>query len=193
MEANMAIIRNNLVINGLSGMLGKQVVIRRGRNGQYVLCAAPHRTQELSEAQKKQQERFREATCYAKGAQDTPEYQQLAKTRGQSAYNVGVADFLHPPEIQQIDVSAYQGGAGQSIVVTAVDDVQVKTVGVLVATEDGTLVEKGTAVRSSDNTSQWLYTTTATAPSSAVKIVVDVADLAGQVVEATEHTEPATV
>ena len=185
----MAKILNNLVIHGLSGMLGKQVVIRRQKNGQYVLCAAPgRRAQELSTAQKQQQERFRQATVYAKGAQDTPEYQQLAKARGQTAYNVGIADFLHPPEIQHVDLSAYQGGAGQIIAVTAVDDVQVKTVGVRIATQDGTLVEKGSAMRSADSANQWHYTTTATAPSSLVNVIVEAADLAGHVVEATEWT-----
>ena len=48
----------------------------------------------------------------------------------------------------------------------------VKTVGVLIATEDRTLVEKGSAVRSSTNNNQWVYTATANAPASSVKIVV---------------------
>ncbi len=31
----MAKIQSNLIIHGLSGMLGKQVVVRRMKNGQY--------------------------------------------------------------------------------------------------------------------------------------------------------------
>jgi hypothetical protein len=193
-DRTMAKIRNNLVIHGLSGMLGKQVVIRRQKNGQYVLCAAPgHRTQALSEAQKQHLQRFREAALYAKAAQGAPEYQAAADARGQSPYNVAIADFLHPPEIQHIDLGDYRGGPGHTIAVTAVDDVQVKTVGVLIATGDGILVEKGAAVPSANAPNQWLYTTTATAPSSAVKVVVDVADLAGQVVEQTEQPSAASV
>ena len=124
---------------------------------------------------------------FAKGAQKAPEYQTVADSRGQSPFNVAVADFLHPPEIQQIDLSAYKGAPGESISITATDDVMVKTVGVLIANEDGTLVEKGSAVRSSTNPNQWMYTATANAPAPSVKIVVDVADLAGQVTEQTEH------
>ncbi|HEY5956389.1 MAG TPA: hypothetical protein VIV60_07555 [Polyangiaceae bacterium] len=185
----MARVQSNLVIHGLSGMLGKQVVIRQQRNGQYILAAAPNRREhELTDAQKQHRERFRQAILYAKKAQTTPEYQDLAKARGQTAYNVAVADFMHPPEIVHIDLTAYQGAAGQPIVITTVDDVKVKTVGVLIATDEGSVVEKGSAEPSATEANQWRYMTTATAPSASVKIVVDVADLAGQIAEETEHT-----
>jgi hypothetical protein len=99
-------------------------------------------------AQKEHQERLRQAILYAKAAQSTPEYQDVAKVRGQSGYNVAVADFLHPPEIQQLDLATYKGATGDRITITAVDNVKGKTVGVLIATDDGTLVEKGSAVAS---------------------------------------------
>jgi hypothetical protein len=188
----MAKVENNLVIHGLSGMLGKQVVVRRQKNGEYVLAAAPNRRgHELSDAQKEHQERFRQAILFAKGAQKTPEYQEVAKARGQAAYNVAVADFMHPPEIQHIDLAGYHGAPGQTITITATDDVKVKEVGVLIATDDGKLVEKGSATASPQNGNLWLYTTTATAPSAVVKIVVDVADMAGQITEETEQTQVA--
>jgi hypothetical protein len=79
--------------------------------------------------QKAHQERFRPAIAFAEGAKVDTEYQTAAKARGQSAFNVAVADFLHPPEIQEIDLSTYQGLAGQTISITATDDVMVKTVG----------------------------------------------------------------
>ena len=184
----MAKIRNNLIVRGVSGMLGKQVVMRRQKNGKYVLAAAPdHTSHNLSDAQKQQQTRFRLAVLYAKGAaKNTPEYQNLAESRGQSTFNVAVADFLHPPEIQNIDVSAYTGAAGQSITITAVDDVKVKTVSVSIANDDGTVVEKGSAVVSAQNPDQWLYTTSAAASSASVKVSVDAADLAGQITEETQ-------
>ncbi len=92
----MAKITNNLVIHGISGMLGRQVVVRRMRNGQYTLSAAPKRSsKEQTVAQKEHRERFRLATQFAKTAQSTPEYKELAESRGLSAYNVAIADFLH--------------------------------------------------------------------------------------------------
>jgi len=183
----MAKVQSNLIIHGLSGMLGKQVVIRKQKNGSYVLSAAPGaHSKEQSAAQKQQCEKFRLAVLYAKSAQATPEYKDAAKARGQSAYNVAVADFLHPPEIQHIDLSSYKGAPNEPITITAVDDVKVKTVGVMIVADDGTLVEKGSAVATPD-TNQWLYTTTSAAPSTSVKIVVDVADLSGQVAEVSQH------
>jgi hypothetical protein len=184
----VAKVENNLIIHGLSGMLGKQVVVRKGKNGQYFLSAAPHNPSHVvTEAQAQQREKFRQAILYAKTAQATPEYKDAAKARGQSAFNVAVADFLHPPEIQHIDLSAYKGAPNETITITAVDDVKIKTVGVMIVADDGTLVEKGSAV-ASPNTNQWLYTTTGAAPSTSVKIVVDVADLSGQVAEVTQHS-----
>ena len=44
------------------------------------------------------------------------------------------------------------------------------------------------AVVGDANTNQWLYTTRQAATSASVKIVVDVADLAGQVAEVSQHT-----
>ncbi len=185
----MAKVQNNLVIHGLSGMLGKQLVVRRRKNGQYVLSAAPGaRSGDMSDAQKQQCDKFRQAVLYAKGAQNTPEYQDVAKARDISAYNVAIADFLHPPEIQRIDLSSYHGKADDTITITAVDDIKVKTVGVMIVNDDGTLVEKGEAAAADQNSSLWLYTTKAAAASASVKIVIDVADLAGQVVEVSQHS-----
>lgn len=184
----MAKVQNNLIIHGLSGMLGKQIVVRRGKNGQYFISAAPHNsTHDVTDAQKQQREKFRQAILYAKSAQTTPEYKDVAKARGQSAFNVAVADFLHPPEIQSIDLGSYQGAPNETITITAIDDIKVKTVGVMIVADDGTLVEKGSAV-ASPNTNQWLYTTTSAAPSTSVKIVVDVADLSGQITEVSQHS-----
>jgi hypothetical protein len=96
-----------------------------------------------------------------------------------------MADFLHPPEIEAIDVSAYHGAVGETIGITATDDVKVETVGVVITTADGTLVEKGSAAQS--DATRWTYTATKAAPAGDVKVIVDVADLANHV---TEQTEP---
>ena len=91
---------------------------------------------------------------------------------------VSKADIIHPPEIHKIDISRYTGKAGESIEITAGDDVNVASVGVLIVTEEGILVEKGSAIFSDRNPYRWTYATTATAASRFVKIIVDVADVA---------------
>jgi hypothetical protein len=169
-------------------MLGKQLVVRRQKDGSFVVAAAPHRNPDatVSDAQKQQQAKFKQAILYARGAKNLPEYEAAAKARGISTHNVAVADFLHPPEIQAIDLSAYHGAVGQTIGITAVDDVKVNTVGVLITTDDGKVVERGAAVVTATDATRWTYTATAAAPSQAVKVVVDVADLAGHVTEKVE-------
>lgn len=164
------------------GMIGKQVVVRKGGDGGHVVSAAPHRANvELSEAQKANLERFRQAIAYSRGAKSQPEYAQAAEARGMSTHNVVVADFLRPPEITKVDISGYHGEVGQPIVITAIDDVKVKAVVVLIAADDGRLVEKGAAVQAATDATHWTYTATAKAAANAVKIVADAADLADHV------------
>ncbi len=185
----MAKIEGNLIIHGLSGMLGKQVVVRRMKNGQYVLAAKPvHRSREATDAQRLQREKFRRAVLYAKGAKGRAEYREAAELRCVSAFNVAVADFLHPPVIRKIDISGYKGAIGETIRITADDDVKVKSVGVMIVNDDGTPVEKGTAIPGTENSSEWLYSTKCAVGLSSVKIVVDVVNLAGRVTEVAEHT-----
>jgi len=108
--------------------------LKKYKNGQYVLAAAPGaHSKELSEAQRAHCDKFRNAIIYAKAAKTSATYQEVAKSRGQTAFNVAVADFLHPPEIQGIDLSSYHGAPNQPITITAVDDVKVKTVGVILS------------------------------------------------------------
>jgi len=60
-------------------------------------------------------------------------------------------------------------------------------VSVLIAADNGALVEKGEAVATPSDPTHFTYTTTAKAPASAVKVIVDVADLAGHVSEKTQE------
>ena len=185
----MAKISGNLIIHGLSGMLGKQIIVRRLKNGDcviYAYTAAPPR--EATPAQHAHRTRFREAVRYGKARKHLPVYQAIAATRNASAYNVAVSDFMHPPTILSIDLSAYHGAAGQELRITAVDDVEVAAVNVLLAEDDGTLIEKGHAVVSAVDPSHWVYTTTLDAPSASVRIHVDAVDLAGQATQREVHT-----
>ncbi|MFT3770910.1 MAG: hypothetical protein QM820_36285 [Minicystis sp.] len=186
----MARIRNNVILHGVSGMIGNQIVVRRGKDGRGVLAARPSvaEDREGSEKQKEHRETFRQSVLYAKGAQTKPEYQKLADSRGVSAFNVAMADFFHPPEIQAIDLDGYHGAAGEKITIVAVDDVKVTEVGVILTDDNDNVIEKGQAVVSPEDPHRWVFTATTAAPSASVKVVVDVADLAGQVVEETAHT-----
>jgi hypothetical protein len=176
----MAKIQSNVVLHGVSGMVGGQVVVRRARKG-YILATKPHFTAAPTDTQVAQRKAFKDAVNYAKGAQGAPEYQALADSRGVSAFNVAVADFFNPPAIEAIDVSEYKGAAGETITIRASDDVKVAKVSVLITTEGGSAVENGEATPSSSGA--WTYTSTKDAPQGALHILVSASDLAGHTAE----------
>ncbi len=178
----MAKVRNNIVIHGLSGTIGDQLVIRQDKAGRTIVAAAPgddpNRT--FTPAQQEQHEKFREAASYAKGAKNDPLYVEKAKGTPQIPQNVAMADWFHAPEITEVDASNWHGAAGQPIRVRAEDDVQVTQVNVVITDAAGIVLEQGAAVQAGDN--WWTYTTTATAADGA-RIVASARDLPGHIAE----------
>ena len=121
------------------------------------------RTGELSVAQKGQQKRFQQATIYAKSALANPETKQAYKdaaNEGESAYNVAVVDFMHAPDIEEINLSKYTGKVGDMISITVTDDFKVAEVSVTILNEGGTEVEHDMA-QAALGALQWVYTATA--------------------------------
>ncbi|MBI3788414.1 MAG: hypothetical protein HY276_09175 [Ignavibacteriales bacterium] len=176
----MAKVRKNIIIEGLSGSLGDQLVVKTGKGGQTVISTTPKFSgdRKFTDAQAAQQEKFREGSAYAKdAAKKEPLYGEKAAGTPQTAYNVAMADFMHPPEILEIDVSKYSGKAGETIRARAQDDVKVKTVNVVIATEQDQMIEQGAATP--EDGSWWKYTATANAPSENVKVIVHAWDLPG--------------
>ena len=186
----MAKIENNIFLYGVSGMIGGQIVIRQTARGP-VMAVAPRKTEgrEYSEAQLAQQERFRLAVMYGKGAKDRNEYRTLADSRKVSGFNVATADFLHPPEIASVDLAGYNGREGDLIEVRAVDDVAVDTVGIMIATGDNAVVEEGRMTRLENDRTLWRYNATRNAEADHVRVIVDAADLTSQVTRETEEKE----
>jgi len=191
----MAQVRSNLIIRGVSGSLGDQLVIRQDKAGRTILSVMPsidpNRT--FSEAQLDRQAKFREAVQYGKSAKDQPIYAEKAKGTPQTAYNLAVADWFHAPEILELDVSAclhlaassgsrhrWNGAAGETLRIKAVDDVQVTQVNVVITDAGGAVLEQGAATRAEGM--WWSYTTTASAPNTP-KIVVTARDLPGNIAE----------
>ena len=92
----MAKVVDNLIVQGLSGRLGKQVVVRRRKDGSYVVAAAPPRNtgRKPTLAQAAYRECFRAAIAHAKATMNDPTVVAAAKARGQSGFNWAVANYL---------------------------------------------------------------------------------------------------
>lgn len=169
----MAEVRDNILVRGLSGKLGDQVVFRMLRDGRTIVCVKPDfSNRKLSKDQKEHHKRFKQAAAYARVAAHTnPIYAQLAEGTMKNAYNVALGDWFHPPVIHRVE------RRGKTIRVQASDDVMVAGVQVMILNEQGKVVEKGEALRGEGV--WWEYV-----PTAAGRVVVEVRDLAGNVVKA---------
>ena len=178
----MAKSKNNVLTHGLSGKIGGLMVFRQ-LDGQTVVSAPPKQGKSPSVKQKAQRRRFQEAIFYAKEAMATPELAELYATgskKGKKPYNVAVADFLNAPDIDEVDLSAYHGAAGDTIKVNASDDFAVKSVTVKIVNALGETVEEGEAVHKIG--SMWIYTAITEINNLAnSKIIVSAADIPGNV------------
>ena len=180
----MASSDNNYVTHGLRGQVGDLFVFKTVK-GKTIVAAPPRKTtHEPTEKQLKQQKLFQEAAIYGKTVTVTPELRAIYETslpEGSSVYQVALADFLNAPEIEEIDVTNYTGNPGNTIRIRATDDFMVKNVEVSILNQDGTLVEKGAAIKQA-NGLDWLFTATVKNDTlTGDKIVVRASDLPGNI------------
>lgn len=136
------------------------MIIKIDKAGRTIVSNKPEfdENRVFTPAQMAQQEKFRNASVYAK---DLELYIEKAKGSPQHPYNVAMADWLHPPEIKEINLAGWTGQAGQSIFIQAVDDVEVQRVSVVITDEDDAVLEQGLAVN--EGSGWWKYQTTTTA------------------------------
>ena len=178
----MAKIRKNIIIQGFSGTLGDQLVIKQDKAGRTILAVPPtfDENRTFSEAQQEQHDKFRDASTYAKDAKTQEVYVEKAEGTPMNAYNVAMADWFHAPEVQEIDMENWNGAVGDVIRIKAVDDVQVTQVTVLITDSGGTVLEQGAA---SNSGSGWWTYTTQTAVSGSPRVVASARDLPGHIAE----------
>ncbi|MCS3798441.1 hypothetical protein [Niastella sp. OAS944] len=182
----MAKIKDNLLVRGASGNVGKQFVYRK-RGDETFITRMPttDKNAKPTEQQEKVRDLFAAAAGYATGAISDAklkaEYQKKAKTQaGRTAYNVAFRDYLKAPVVKGVDASAYNGTVGTTIVVDARDDFRVVEVTVSIKTAAGVLVEEGNAILNPINRNEWFYKATqANAALSGSIIQVTAKDLPG--------------
>lgn len=150
----MAKVIDNLVTEGLSGKLGKRLVIRHMRDGRTVFATRPdYSNHEWTADQRSHHSRFQRAAAYARLASRTnPLYAQLAAGTPRNGYNLALSDWLKPPIIHH--VTQHPG----CIRVNVTDNVQVVEVRITISDEEGQTVAQGQAVQVNDV--DWEYATT---------------------------------
>lgn len=178
----MAESKNNIVTQGLSGLVGRMLVFRQTATKTVVARRPSKSTKPPTAAQTAIKDRFRDAAYYARTAITDPAvkavYQALAKP-GQSAYNVAFSDYFTAPVIRDLDVSGYSGLVNQFIKVKASDDFGVSEVKVSIFSATDELIEEGPAVLAANGV-DWSYkTTSANAGLAGSKVMAVAKDLAG--------------
>jgi len=156
----MATVKKNIFLQGISGSIGGQIVVRNVQ-GQTILAKAPgKRNLPASPKQQARQDLFQKATLYAKSVKFdsavVEAYRKKLRGPFDTAYHRAITDFLHSPKVTQLDLSAYKGKSGGLIRIQAEDDFMVQRVMVQVVAPNGLLLEEGEAI-AKGNGVDWEY------------------------------------
>lgn len=158
----MAIVKNNILIQGLSGTIGHIIMFRQVAGRTIVTSARGANVNPPTPNQLARRQLFRDATLYAKACRQHPDllaaYAAAGAARHLSATNMAISDFMEGPKVTEIDVQDYGGKPGDYIKVRATDNFCVTAVRVTILTTEGTEVENGEAMQQPDLT-EWIYTT----------------------------------
>jgi len=180
----MADVNLNALIDGLSGKVGKKVVMRQ-RGGRTFLTTRPERSGIISEKQRVHRERFQRAVRYARTSMLVPERkaEYLAAVKGSAfmtAFTAAVTDHMKAPQIDEIDVEGYTGAIGEPIIVRTATPFKFVSVKISIQQANGTVIESGNAVTLGNRT-EWGYQSTTNIPVLVgMKLVVTVADRPGK-------------
>ncbi len=167
----MAKVRTNVVVQGISGGIGRLVFRQMPSGETYVSSSPDFSKRKFSGKQKDHQSRFRRAVMYARdAAKRHPIYATLAKGTVLSPYNIALADWWHAPVID------FVGMKDGVVLVQARDDVMVVKVEVTVLDEEEKVLAKGEAVPKGHDL--WEF-----AAGVVGKVLVKVWDLPGNVTE----------
>jgi hypothetical protein len=184
----MAIIKDNVWVEGASGAARRGSIVYRQRSGSTIIGGRPAASSvPATERQIAHRRRFNIATVYAKLALQSDQlgtrYREAAEGK-LSAYNLAVRDSLTPPTIESVMLDDYNGTAGSRIYVVAYDDFALKSLTVSILNQSGGILQEGEAVVAEDR-GAYVYQLTADVAgvgTMTVKVVAE--DLAGN---KTEH------
>lgn len=176
----MAHMKDNNATHGIRGKVNQFVY--RQRYGETVVSKLPVRTAPYSEQQKNIVSTFKQAVLYARtilqNAAIQKAYKEKAK-RGQSAFNLAIADYFKPPVIVSVDLGQLANQAGSKITALVTDNFRVETVKVRIEKSDGTLIEEGNAAIQPDGLNWQYTTTTANGNNAGNKLLITATDLPG--------------
>jgi hypothetical protein len=179
----MAKVKDNVMVKGFSGTIGKQLTFRQ--IGGETFVSNYQKAPAIAPTEKKlaAQARFGIATAYARKAIKDPDlkamYQAVVKG-GQRAFNIAMIDALNAPVVESIQAENYHGLLGDQVIIRAKDDFKVTAVVVSIYNQAGELIEEGNAIIQNEVEMKWLYKVQQENPGLAGSKIIAVAkDLPG--------------
>lgn len=158
----MARSKNNPLLKGMSGPIGRTIIIKNYKDGRQVIANVPKEREKTSSKQKENEQKFKKGNTYAKHKMKIPaiaeQYNRRAKGTSRNGYNLAVKDYSHAPEIKSIEGEEYSGRPGTIIRIRATDDFKVVSVTVKI-TVGKKVIEQGEAIPRGKR-GLWRYTTT---------------------------------
>ena len=170
---------------GLRGDVGK-IFVYKQRDGKTIVLKVPKKISKSSNIQAAHRNGFKKAIKYAKKIKNNNldlygKYEEMAKVKHLTAYNLIVKDYLSVPEITEVNVDGYNDTVDSKITIEASDVLDLPKVMVEILKADGTSLEAGKA---SLVDGDWVYTATiANSDRSGIKIHIKAYNIPGNISE----------
>jgi hypothetical protein len=147
----MAIVTVNPISGHLRGALGN--IVFRQVYGRTVVSGKAHRTKKESAVQRRNRDKFREASWWAKKQMLDPQKKSFYTAKAKklklpNAYTAAVSDYMRKIVISDVNVSRYTGKAGDVISMKILKkDFDVQHAQVTLYDQEGVEIESGVATR----------------------------------------------
>ncbi|MBE8722969.1 hypothetical protein C4F40_19800 [Sphingobacterium sp. Ka21] len=161
----MAKSKDNVVMQGASGKVGRNLVFRQ-KGDQTIIAKRPRAAavdRPVSEKQLKVQNRFLDASLYAKKAIKDEEIKAAYAAKAninQSAYNVAFKDYFAAPQVRRLNDINYKGAVGDELNFLIKDIMKVTEINIEILDQSEVLIESGLAVPLDADNVEWSYTAT---------------------------------
>jgi hypothetical protein len=119
----MAISKDNILTEGLSGMIGNVIVFKTVR-GKTIMANRPRKPTRQSDLQRANRSRFRNATALAHAVMRDPQkkayyWEKARKLKLPNAYTAAITDYMRRPAVTKVETPKNSGSAGKRLMITA--------------------------------------------------------------------------
>jgi hypothetical protein len=124
-------INQNIIMQGLVGMLGNSIVLRKHGNSTIMTIAPKKSSTPPTENQLTRRAKFKEAVAYAQAQLKDERSKAIYQTKAttvRTAYHIALADYMNAPVVHEINIGKGMTRKGDIIEVRASDDFEVMAV-----------------------------------------------------------------